>query len=88
MRWFDLGLELLDPEDDNKLSAIDANCKIEGVQICCKKLFDEWLEYDNVSWHILVQAIRKIRLNHTATKIEKLFKSKTMHMYIAIYLRK
>ena len=79
-RWNDLGLELLDPKDEDKLSNIEKDSKLEGVEICCKKMFDKWLEYDNVSWDQLVQAIRKIGLNHLASEIEKLFKSKIMHM--------
>ena len=81
-RWYDLGLELLDPEDENKLSAIETNYRKDGVQICCKEMFDEWLDYDDVSWDILVQAIRKIKLNHAASKIEKLFESKMIHTCI------
>ena len=79
-RWYDLGLELLDPEDENKLSAIEKDNKTEGVQTCCKKMFDEWLEYDDVSWDRLVKVIRKIKLNHAASKIEKLFMSKSVCM--------
>ena len=79
-RWYDLGLELLDPKDEAKLDTIEKDSKIEGVEICCKKMFDKWLEYDNVSWNQLIQAIRKIGLKHAASEIEKLFKGKIMHM--------
>ena len=79
-RWYDLGLELLDPEDENKLSAIETDSKAEGVQTCCKKMFDEWLKYEDVSWGKLVKVIRKIKLNHAASKIEKLFKSKSVYI--------
>ena len=79
-RWYDLGLELLDPKDEDKLGTIEKDSKLEGVEICCKKMFDKWLERDNVSWDQLVQAIRKIGLNYLASEIEKLFKGKIMHM--------
>ena len=75
-RWYDLGLELLLTKDEKELDIIETNSKIEGVQICCRKMFDKWLDYDNVSWDQLVQAMRKIGLNHAATKIVELFTCK------------
>ena len=86
-KWYDLGLELLDPKDENKLDVIENDSKTEGVEICCKKMFNKWLEYENnVSWDQLVKAIRKIGLNHAASEIEKLFKGKsTAHIAIASY---
>ena len=77
-KWYDLGLELLDPKDDKKLSTIETDSIKEGVEKCCKKMFAEWLNYKNISWDKLVQAIRKIGLNHTASQIEKLFEGKTI----------
>ena len=79
-KWYDLGLELLDPKDEEKLDITEKDSKLEGVEICCKKMFDMWLKYDNASWDQLVRAIRKIGLNHAASEIEKLFKGKIIHM--------
>ena len=80
-KWFDLGLELLDPKDEYKVDTIEKNSKSEGVETCCKKMFVEWLKYDNASWDQLVRAIRKIGMNYAASEIEKLFKSKSIHVY-------
>ena len=71
-------LELLDTKDEKEVNITEVNCKIEGVQTCSRKMFDKWLEYDNVSWDQLVQAMRKIGLNHAATNIEKLFTCKAI----------
>ena len=76
-RWYDLGLELLDPKDENKLDTIEKDSKTEGVEICCKKMFNVWLNYDNASWDQLIKAIRKIGLDHAASEIEKNRKSTT-----------
>ena len=78
--WYDLGLELLDSKNEKVLDIIETNHKIEGVQICCRKMFDEWLKSDNVSWDKLVAALRKINQHHAASEIEKLFKSQTTCM--------
>lgn len=78
-QWYNLGLELLDPKDENKVDIIETNDRIHGVETCCRKMFDEWLKYGNASWDQLVQAIRKIGLNHPASEIEKLFKCKANH---------
>ena len=71
-KWNDLALELL---DENEVDIIDATSRIDGVVTSCKKMFDKWLGSDNVSWDMLVQAIRNIKLNYAASEIEKLFKS-------------
>ena len=83
-KWYDLGLELFHTEDEKEVDIIETNNKIEGVQTCCRKMFDKWLEYDNVSWDQLVQAMRKIGLNHTATIIENLFTCKAITYVIAL----
>ena len=80
-RWFDLGLELLDAKDEQKIGIIEASHKMEGVQTCCGKMFETWLLYDNANWDQLVKAMRKIGLNHAASEIEKLFKCEAILMY-------
>ena len=77
--WFNLGLELFDPKDENKVDIIETSDRIHGVETCCRKMLDEWLKYDNANWDQLVRAIRKIGLNHAASEIEKLFKCKAIH---------
>ena len=82
--WRALGLELLDSKDEHKLGTIEKDSKNEGSEICCWKMFDEWLNYDNVSWDQLVQAIRKIGLDYYASEIEKLFKCKAVHNHLLL----
>lgn len=78
-RWYDLGLELLHAKDEKELGTIETNNKIHGVQICCREMFEKWLDYDNVSWDQLVRAMRNIGLNHAATQIERLFTCKAIY---------
>ena len=83
--WYDLGLELLDSKYERELDIIETNHKTQGVQICCRKMFDIWLlKCDNVSWDKLVAALRKINQHHAASEIEKLFKSKTTGMITVV----
>ena len=77
--WYDLGQELLHTEDE--LGIIETNDRKAGVQTCCRKMFDKWLDHDDVSWNQLVQAMRKIGLNHAVTKIEELFTCKANLSY-------
>ena len=85
--WYDLGLELFHTDDEKEVDIIETNNKIYGVQTCCRKMFDKWLTYDNVSWDQLVQAMRKIGLNHAATTIEKLFTCKAItYMIVLCYV--
>ena len=77
-KWYDLGLELLDPKDEKELDIIGANSKAEGVRACCKNMFNKWLENESVTWDQLVKAVRKIGLKHAASEIEKLFESEVL----------
>ena len=67
--------------DEKKVDVIETNDLIHGVETCCRKMFDEWLKYDNASWDQLVRAIKKIGLNHVRSysEIEKLLKCKAIY---------
>ena len=72
-KWYDLGLELLDPKHERELEIIEKDYKMEGTKICCRKMLSKWLETgDDTSWDQLIEAVRAIQLNEVASNIEKL----------------
>ena len=72
-KWYDLGLELLDPRHEREMEIIDKDSKVEGTRTCCRKMFGKWLETrDDASWDQLIEAVRTIQLNEVASHIEQL----------------
>ena len=70
-RWFDLGLQLLDPKYENELNAIEDDTKTAAT--CCRKMFSKWLNTDELaSWDKLIKALRIVQLNSVASGIEQL----------------
>ena len=69
-RWHDLGLELLEQEDEDELDEIRKN-NPNNESECCKKMFQLWLrKYNNATWLQLIQALQEVDLNVLANKIE------------------
>ena len=69
-RWHDLGLELLELEDEEMLNIIETNNSFD-VRICCKEMFQLWLrKYPNPTWNQLIQALKEVELNNLAATIE------------------
>ena len=72
--WYDLGLQLLDPEDKSKLDAIrDNNLNAPGR--ACTDMFSLWLEkYPSASWNSLISTIKGpgVEKYHVACKIEQM----------------
>ena len=69
-KWYDLGLELLETQDERELEIIDTNYR-NDVVTCCRKMFSKWLEKKS-SWDQLIQAVKNIKLNNVANDIEQL----------------
>jgi len=71
-KWYDLGLQLLDPKYEKKLDTIEADTK-NDAETCCRKMFRKWLDTDELaSWDKLIKALRIVQLNNVARKIEQL----------------
>ena len=70
-KWHDLGLELLEQEDEDALDEIEANYR-NNTSECCKKMFQLWLRKysDNATWLQLIRALRNVDLNTLANKVE------------------
>ena len=69
-KWRDLGLELLEQEDEGKLKQIKSN-NPNDVEECCTEMFVLWLEkYSTATWNQLIQALKEVDLNNLATEVE------------------
>ena len=72
-KWYDLGIELLEPEDTHTLDEIEKNHPTD-VSTCCTKMFRLWLDKQpEASWEQLIEALREpnIELNELANTIEQ-----------------
>ena len=77
LKWHDLGIELLDSKDVDKLDRIKANHLSNHER--CAEMFKLWLWKPSASWNQLIEALRQpyIELDTLATKIERmLFQTK------------
>ena len=83
--WHDIGVELLDVEDESVLNAIKNNFPGD-VNKCTAEMLQLWLaRRPEASWNCLIEALREpnIKLNTLATKIEgMLCKVKSMFLHI------
>ena len=69
-KWHDLGLELLEQEDEARLNEIETN-NPSDVSKSCKEMFQFWLnKCTNATWNQLIQALKEVELNSLATTIE------------------
>ena len=72
IKWHDLGLELLEPEDEGKLNEIQYSSH-RDVSERCKQMFQLWLEKcPDATWEHLIQALREVGLNRLACKIHQM----------------
>ena len=83
--WHDIGVELLDVEDEPVLNAIKNNFPGD-VNKCTAEMLQLWLaRKPEASWNCLIEVLREpnIKLNTLATKIEgMLCKGKSMYLRI------
>ena len=73
-KWYDLGLELLEPEDEGSLHEIKRNNR-NDVAECCNEMFQSWLEKcPDASWNQLIKSLKEpsVGLNSLASKIEQM----------------
>ena len=69
-KWYDLGIELLEPEDIKALDEIQVNYP-RDASTCCTKMFQLWLERQpEASWDHLIQALREFNIEINELKLE------------------
>ena len=72
IKWFELGVVLLEPKYQNELNIIEVDTRNDAVT-CCRKMFSKWLSTDELaSWDKLIKAVRIVQLNNVANDIERL----------------
>ena len=61
-KWYNLGLELLDPAKHERiLESIEENSS-HDIEHCCRKMLSKWLETSKeASWDQLIEAVRAIK---------------------------
>ena len=75
VKWHDLGLELLEPEDEGKLNEIQYSSH-RNISERCKQMFQLWLEKcPEATWEHLIQALKEVGLNQLASKIHLMLQS-------------
>ena len=83
--WHELGLELLEPEDEEGLNEIKSN-NPHDVRKCCKEMFHLWLSrHPFATWNQLIQALKELNLNKLAATIKRML-SDSGGKYIIISL--
>ena len=71
-KWYDLGLELLDQEDEQELNVIKSD-KHGDLEKFTNKMFELWLSRKpSANWNDLVRALTDIKMNDLATKIKEM----------------
>ena len=92
IKWFELGVVLLEPKYQNELNTIEADIRNDAVT-CCRKMFSKWLNTDELaSWDKLIKAVRIVQLNNVANDIEQRVLlpqgecMNTMQYKVAIYI--
>ena len=73
-KWHDLGIELLDFDDYQKLNTIKAEHPADLIQ-CCNEMFELWLrKQPTASWSQLIKALKEpsVELDTLANKIKQM----------------
>ena len=71
--WYDLGLQLLDPEDEAKLDTIRNN-NPGNANGACTEMFSLWLQKNpSASWNLLISTIKGpgVEKHDVAHRIER-----------------
>ena len=69
--WEKFGLYLLDTKDNHELTLIHQKHKGNSIDKC-KDLLDLWMKRTSEpKWEQVVQALRRVNLDHLATELER-----------------
>ena len=82
-KWHDLGIELLDFDDYQKLDIIEAEHPTNLIQ-CCNEMFKLWLKKQpTASWSQLIKALKEpsVELDTLANKIEQMLSQCKLVVY-------
>ena len=86
-QWYELGLQLLDPDYAHELDTIEAADMKNDIKICCRKMFSKWMKTDELaSWDKVIEALTLIGLNDVARNIKQLLQQGKNRFYEYVYL--
>ena len=69
-KWYDLGLQLMDPRYEDQQAIIKEDGRSD-VQECCRKMLNYWLEAEeSPTWNKVICGLKAVRLNYVASNIE------------------
>ena len=78
--WYDFGVELLQNEYIDQLNIIEKNHPGD-VQKCCTEMFKYWLQIDTeATWNKLIDALKEIRKNELAKKVENVIEGSYINL--------
>ena len=69
-KWYDLGLQLMDPRYENKLAIIEEDGRSDA-RVCCIKMLNDWLATEeSPTWNKVICGLKVVGLNYVASNIE------------------
>ena len=83
--WYDLGIKLLNEEQESQLDIIESNHP-DNKKECCKRMFWYWLSTNtDASWQLLIEVLRSpaIELPVVAASIEEMLTGMLFKIYYA-----
>ena len=84
-QWYDLGIKLLNEEQESQLDIIESNHP-DNKKECCKMMFWYWLSTNtDASWQLLIEVLRSpaIELPVVAASIEEMLTGMLFKIYYA-----
>ena len=84
-KWYDVGLELMETEDEKVLDAIQAEQSLRDDVERAKRMLKRWLDKKpGATWNDILKALKisAIGLNYTALNIERLLLPESMFLVI------
>ena len=86
-KWYDLGIQLLKPDQVSYLRTIQTDFR-NDVKKCCTEMFTYWLRsHPEANWGHLVKALKlpSVELNYLAESIQQRFSGKYTYVCIFCY---
>ena len=69
-KWYDLGLQIMNPKYESRLAIIKED-GTNDFQVCCRKMLGEWLSTEELpTWNKIIYGLKVVELNYVANSIE------------------
>lgn len=78
-KWYDVGLELFEPKREDEIKLDEIRCEGGNNKEHAEKMLAVWLENKpDASWNDLIEALRYVGLQTTASTTEKMLLTGSM----------